>query len=453
MLPRLSGSILLMVALAVATPCSADPAEDLAHWAWKKPERPKVPIVEPQPTNPIDAFVRAKLKDAGLSPAPRASREQLIRRVTFDLTGLPPTPEEIDAFVADKSPDAWEKVIDRLLAIAALRRALGAALARPRPLRRHQRLRVRRTAARRLALSRLRHRSRSTPTSRTTASSSNNSPATKPFPGDPDALIATGFNLLGPDMTDASDQAQRRQNTLNDMTDTAGLAFLGLTITCARCHDHKFEPIPQKDYYRLQAFFTPAAFRRDLSVATAAEKKAREAKQREYFELTKELREQIAATDGPPRQKLFEAKLAKLSPDAQAAHRTPPEKRTGGQLELVAETEGKVRVTDAEIAKELSDGDKSKLEDLQAPTEDIRRSKAARSAGRDGPHRQARPAAEDVSARTRRTREQGGRSRSPASPRLSCLPANPTRRRLSRSPTAPAGGSHSRSGSRAPTTR
>ena len=70
------------------------------------------------------------------------------------------------------------------------------------------------------------------------------------FPGDRDALIATGFNLLGPDMTDSADQAQRRANTLNDMTDTAALAFLGLTMTCARCHDHKFEPIPQKDYFR-----------------------------------------------------------------------------------------------------------------------------------------------------------------------------------------------------------
>ena len=111
------------------------------------------------------------------------------------------------------------------------------------------------------------------------------------FPGDPEALVATGFNLLGPDMTDASDQAQRRLNTLNDMTDTAGLAFLGLTIACARCHDHKFEPIPQTDYFRLQAFFTPAAFRRDLPVATAEQAKAHAAANAAYLELTKELRE------------------------------------------------------------------------------------------------------------------------------------------------------------------
>src|SRR5262249_30171963 len=78
------------------------------------------------------------------------------------------------------------------------------------------------------------------------------------FPEQADALVATGLNLLGPDMTDASDQAKRRQDTLDDVTDTVGLAFLGLTLGCARCHDHKFDPIPQSDYYRLQAFFTPA---------------------------------------------------------------------------------------------------------------------------------------------------------------------------------------------------
>ena len=137
MLPRLSGSVLLVAALAVTAPSAADPAEDQAHWAWKKLEQPKVPVGEAQPTNPIDSFVRAKLKAAGLSPAPSASREQLIRRVTFDLTGLPPTPEEVAAFVADKSPEAWEKVIDAC-SPARARRAVGAALARPRPLRRHQ---------------------------------------------------------------------------------------------------------------------------------------------------------------------------------------------------------------------------------------------------------------------------------------------------------------------------
>ena len=227
------------------------------------------------------------------------------------------------------------------------------------------------------------------------------------FPDDPAARVATGFNLLGPDMTDSADQPQRRFNTLTDMTDTAALAFLGLTVTCARCHDHKFEPITQKDYFRLQAFFTPADFRRDVPVATPAEAKARAAALREYDELTKPLREEIAAVEVPHREKLYEAKLAKLSPAAQAAHRTAPDKRTGGQLELVAETEAKVRVTDAEVTKALDTRRGREAEPVEADAERLRRQEAARGAGRDGPYRQARPAAENLPARPRRTRQEG----------------------------------------------
>src|SRR5262245_36596506 len=115
-MPRLSHSLALFLALVLGVPTwAADTPEQRDHWAWKKPERPKVPEAEPRAANPTDAFVRARLKAAGLSPAPPASREQLIRRVTFDLTGLPPTTEEVAAFVKDESPDAWEKVVDRLL--------------------------------------------------------------------------------------------------------------------------------------------------------------------------------------------------------------------------------------------------------------------------------------------------------------------------------------------------
>ncbi len=353
---RTAAALLLLAALA---PLRAD--EPANHWAWKKPERPKVPAG----ANPIDAFVRAKLADAKLSPAPPATREQLIRRVTFDLHGLPPTPEETAAFVADKSPDAWAKVIDRLLAsprygerwgrhwldLARYADTNGYEFDEPRPDAWRYRDYV------------IKSFNDDKPYNRFVIEQLAGDEA---FPGEPDALVATGFNLLGPDMTDSADQAQRRFNTLTDMTDTAALAFLGLTVTCARCHDHKFEPITQKDYFRLQAFFTPAVFRKDVQVATAAEAKARAAAVREYDELTKDIRDDIARVEAPHRTKLYTAKLAKLSPDAQAAHRTAPDKRTGGQLELVAETEAKVRVTDAEVTKLLTADEVAKVDSLKA---------------------------------------------------------------------------------------
>src|SRR5262245_7345361 len=114
--------IIALLVAALGRGATADeytiPAEAKSHWAWKPPVRPAAPRVRDAGwvRNPIDAFILAKLEAAGLAPAAPASREQLLRRVTFDLTGLPPTPAEIDAFLADHSPDAYAKVVDRLLA-------------------------------------------------------------------------------------------------------------------------------------------------------------------------------------------------------------------------------------------------------------------------------------------------------------------------------------------------
>ena len=351
--------LLTLAAALVASPCVADDGAD--HWAWKKPTRPSVPAGTP---NPIDALIRAKQKAAGFTPAPPATREQLLRRATFGLTGLPPTPEETAAFVADTSPDAWEKVVDRLLAsprygerwarhwldLARYADTNGYEFDEPRP----DAWRYRDYVIRSLNADK--------PYDRFVTEQLAGDEA---FPGDADALVATGFNLLGPDMTDASDQAQRRLNTLNDMTDTAGLVFLGLTITCARCHDHKFEPLPQTDYFRLQAFFTPAVFRKDLPVGSPAEAARRTAAEKEYLSLTKPVRDEIAVIESGPRRKLYDAKLSRLSEEAQAAHRTPPDKRTGGQLEQVAETERLLNVSDAEVAKALSAEERTKLDDAR----------------------------------------------------------------------------------------
>src|SRR5262249_43148271 len=125
------------------------------------------------------------------------------------------------------------------------------------------------------------------------------------------------------------------------------------------------EPLPQADYYRLQAFFAPSAFRRDLPVATAADKADYDRAHAAYLARVKPVQDEIDKLEGPYRTKLFEAKLAKLSEEAQAAHRTPPEKRTGGQKELAAETARLVNVTAAEVAKLLSDDDRAKLKGLQ----------------------------------------------------------------------------------------
>ncbi len=162
-------------------------------WSLQGVRRPKIPaaarrasrrqpdvrdVGNPIDANPIDAFVLHELETRGWTPAPPADKRTLIRRVYFDLIGLPPTFEEVEAFVRDDSPDAYEQLIDRAARVAALRRALGPSLARRRPLRRDVRLRARPGEAERLEVPRLGHRTPSTTTCRTTASSSSSSPAT-----------------------------------------------------------------------------------------------------------------------------------------------------------------------------------------------------------------------------------------------------------------------------------
>ena len=334
---------------------------DRAHWAFQPVVRPKLPVVKQAawPKSPLDTFILAGLEAKGRSPAVPANREVLIRRVTLDLVGLPPTLAEIDAFVRDASPRAYETLVDRLLAsphygerwgrhwldLARFAESDGFEHDAARPNAWRYRDYVVRAFNADKPYDRFIREQLA---------------GDELFPGDPDAQIATAFNLLGPDMVDSADQVQRRRNTLNDMTDTTALALLGLTVGCARCHDHKFEPIAQRDYYRLQAFFTAAKFRHDLPVPTAAESHAHEMAMAAYGEQTKAVQTQIFALEEPPRKTLLERKLAKLSPEAQAAHRVAKEQRTTEQENQVLETAHLVAVTAKEIGAAMKKPDRER---------------------------------------------------------------------------------------------
>ena len=227
------------------------------HWAYRPLTRPQPPEANGDGANPIDRFILAQIEQAGLAPLPAADRRTQLRRITLDLTGLPPQPEEIAAFLADDSPHADERVVDRLLASPAYgerwaqhwldlarfaetdgfehdkvrpdawryRDWLIDALNRDLPLDEFLQLQI--------AGDELR-------------------------PGDPQAAIATGFLLAGPDMPDINLPEERRHMALNEITATVGSALLGLQVGCAQCHDHKFDPISQADFYRLRAIFESA---------------------------------------------------------------------------------------------------------------------------------------------------------------------------------------------------
>ncbi len=226
------------------------------HWAYVKPSRPEPPAVK-RPSwvrNPIDSFILSRLEKEGLEPSPEASRVILIRRLTLDLIGLPPTLDEVDAFVADSSPDAYEKVVDRLLASPHY----GERWAKPW-----------------LDLARyadtggyIHDRRRSIWPYRDWVIRALN--ADMPFnqftleqlAGDllpdatPDQKVATGFHRNTMINTEGGvDADEYRVAAVFDRVDTTATVWLGTTLGCAQCHDHKYDPLTQEEYYRLFAFF------------------------------------------------------------------------------------------------------------------------------------------------------------------------------------------------------
>lgn len=323
---------------------------DRQHWAFRPVQRMEPPEIEQEGggmLHPIDRFIMAKLEEAGLQPSTPASRETLIRRITFDLIGLPPTPQEIDAYMQDTSPHAYEQLIDRLLDSPHYgerwgRHWLDLARFAETDGFEHDAVRPHSWRYRDYVIQSF---NQDKPYDRFIREQI---AGDQFWPDDPVALTATAFNLLGPDMVDSSDQVQRRHNTLNDMTDTTALAFLGLTMGCARCHDHKFEPISQKDYYSLQAFFTPAKFERARPIPTPEVRAAYEAGMKQYHAHPKVM--ELATLEAPVRERIFERKLAKLSPEAQAAHRTAAEKRDAEQENLVLETADKVKISEKDLS-------------------------------------------------------------------------------------------------------
>ncbi|GIW99759.1 MAG: hypothetical protein KatS3mg111_3092 [Pirellulaceae bacterium] len=234
-------------------------AEDRQFWAFQPPRRPVLPLVKNRPwcRTPIDYFVLAELEKQGIAPAPPASPRTLVRRVYLDLWGLPPTPEQIDAFVADPSPDAYARLIDRLLASPRYGERWG----------RHW-LDVARYADsngldENWAFEHIyRYRdwvltafNRDMPYDRFVqyqlAGDLMTPAGDEPFEERVQRLAATGFLSVGPKMIADDDPIKKKMDIVDEQLSTIGQTFLGLTIGCARCHDHKFDPIPTRDYYAL----------------------------------------------------------------------------------------------------------------------------------------------------------------------------------------------------------
>lgn len=233
--------------------------EDREHWAYRPLLRPEVPDVANKDwcRTSIDRFILARLEETDLSPSEEANRTTLIRRLYLDLIGVPPTPDEVAAFVDDEDPAAYDKLVDRLLASPRYgerwaQHWLDLARFAETDGFEHDKVRKHAWKYRDWVVEAL--------------------DADMPYdefvrlqlagdvlaPDDPSASVATAFCLSGPDMPDINSQDERKHALLNEMTASVGSALLGLQFGCAVCHDHKYDPLSQADFYRLRAFFEPA---------------------------------------------------------------------------------------------------------------------------------------------------------------------------------------------------
>ena len=225
-------------------------------WSFIPPKLPAMPTVKVKSwaQNPLDAFILAKLESKGLKPAPVADRRTLIRRATFDLTGLPPTPAEIDLFLHDDKPSAFERVLDRLLASSAYGERWG----------RHW-LDVARYADSNGLDENLVFANAWRYRDWVINAVNADKPIDKffqeqlagdliPGAGD-DGVVATGYLSIGGKMLAEDDPVKQEMDIIDEQVDTTTKSFLGLTVGCARCHDHKFDPISAKDYYSLAGIF------------------------------------------------------------------------------------------------------------------------------------------------------------------------------------------------------
>jgi hypothetical protein len=309
-------------------------AEDRQYWAFQPVRRAPLPDVanDAWSRGPIDRFLLARMQQELLTPAPEADRGTLIRRVSFDLTGLPPAPAEIAEFKNDHSPDAYERLVDRLLArpqhgeqwsrhwldLVRYAESDGYKQDEYRP----QAWRYRDYVIRSLNQD-------------------------KPYPlfireqlaGDemetqsPESLVATGYLRLGIYEYNQRDVKGQWSIILNDITDVTADVFLGMGMSCARCHDHKFDPILQKDYFALQAFFTPMMQRDDVPVCLPSEREEYQKKLAAWEMRAADILKELAELERQPLKNAATSQLGRFPDDVvpilfkDDAERTPYEKQ------------------------------------------------------------------------------------------------------------------------------
>ena len=334
------------------------------YWAFQPVTKPRVPAGSPQ-RNPVDGFLQTKFTEKGVQPNPLADRVTLLRRASLDLTGLPPTPEEVQDFVSDRSPKAYEKVVDRLLASPHYGERWGRHWL---DLARYADSNGFKSDEARPNIWRYRDY--------VIQAFNSDKPydqfireqiaGDELYPNDKNARIAVGFNRHFTEETNQPVIELRRQEILNDITDTVGSVFMGLTFGCARCHDHKFDSILHKDYYRLQAFFANIREDDHLLLLEGEQLQSYTKRRAEWEENTKAIRAEMASLTAPVAKGKSDFYRVRFSTGTKEALDTAPARRTVIQQLLAIKALPQITYQERVLARELKGDAKARYAALEA---------------------------------------------------------------------------------------
>ena len=334
------------------------------YWAFQPPRKAPVPAARGF-DHPVDRFLEAARKDAGLTPAPRAGRLVLLRRAYLDLVGLPPTPAQVEEFLADTERGAWERLIDRLLDSPHYGERWGRHwldVARYADTDGFEQDYVRPNA----------WRYRDYVIDAFNDDKPYNQFLREQIAGDEldhvtdETRIATGFLRAGPRVNfREKDNPERRHDYLDDVLATIGRGVLGMTVHCARCHDHKFDPILQKDYYAMQASIF-GYVEIDHPLLDRDEADAYFSAMRAVDERQQPLRDEVDAIETPYREALRARMIRERFPEnVQAAAFKPEAERTPGEQLLAAQVLS-INPPRGDVAAALSPEDKARVDELNA---------------------------------------------------------------------------------------
>jgi len=340
-------------------------AEDRDYWCFQPITYPDAPQVENDTWSrgDIDRFILDKLRNEKLSPQNETDRLTLIRRVTQSATGLPPTIEDVDAFLSDESPDAYEKLVDRLMAS---------------PRHGEQMARFWLDLVRYAESDGYKQDSYRPHAWRYRDYVIRSFNEDKPYdqfvteqlagdevaPHDPDALVATGYYRLGIYEYNQRDAETQWRTMQEDITDTTSDVFLAMGLGCAKCHDHKFDPLLQADYYRLRSFFSNIALRDDVPLATPDERAAYIEQLAKWEAATVEIRAERDQLVSKRKAKEAEKQIAMFSPEIRAIMDRPYHERTAYERQIAHLVDLQVIIEEDKVPGSLKDKEKEQWDAL-----------------------------------------------------------------------------------------